>query len=195
VTNSFELYEKTTGLELTNAEILLSLDVTSLFTNVPLDLAYQSLTDRWNYIGSITNIPLENFIQAVKFVLSSTFFTFNNRIYKQTFGVPMDSPLSPIIADLVMRDLEESVLNSFRHQPIFYYRYVDDIILAATRESSALLIDAFNNYHDRLRFTVEYESNRQLNFLDLLLIVQDDRIIIDWYYKKNLLGQTLIIPL
>jgi len=103
----------------------------------------------------------------------------------------MGSPLSPIIADLVMRDLEEWVLNSVKHQPSFYYRYVDDIILATTREASTSYLDAFNNYHVRLNFTIEYENNRQLNFLDLLLMVQDNTLTIDWYHKKTLSGRYL----
>jgi len=71
-------------------------------------------------------------LAIISFVLSSTYFTFNNKIYKQIFGTPMGSPLSPIIADLVMRDLEENVLNSLNIRPIMYYRYVDDIIRTLT---------------------------------------------------------------
>lgn len=35
----------------------------------------------------------------VKFIMNSTYFTFNSKYYKQSFGTPMGSPLSPIIAD------------------------------------------------------------------------------------------------
>jgi len=61
---------------------------------------------------------------VLKFVLSSTSFTFNNIIYKQTFDTPMDSSLSPIIADVVMQDLEENILNRIEFGIPFYYRYV-----------------------------------------------------------------------
>ena len=50
-------------------------------------------------------------MRAVQFVLDSTYFTFDNIIYKQNFGAPMGSPLSPIIADVVMQDLENEVLS------------------------------------------------------------------------------------
>ena len=49
------------------------------------------------------NISKEEFVTAVKFVLNS-FFPFNNKFYKQVFGIPMGSSLFPIIADLVMQD-------------------------------------------------------------------------------------------
>ena len=77
----------------------------SLFTNVPVDLALNSIDTR--SISTKTNIPKEEFVVAVKFVLNSTFFIFNNKFYKQVFGILMGSPLSPIIADIVMQDLEE----------------------------------------------------------------------------------------
>jgi len=55
-------------------------------------------------------IPKKEFLKAVFFVLNSTYFSFNNYFYKQTFGMPMGFPLSPIIADLVMRDFKEKAL-------------------------------------------------------------------------------------
>jgi len=102
----------------------------SLFTNVPLELAIDSINKRWEHFERHTKISRIDFIAAVEFVLHSTYFKFNKKIYKQTFGIPMGSPLPPIISDLVMRDLEDNVFNSLNIQPIIYYRYVDDILIS-----------------------------------------------------------------
>lgn len=80
--NSFELYRTLLGKKIKSTEVLLSLDAVSLFTNIPTDLTVQSIANRWNFIEQNTNIPLDEFITAIKFVLSSTYFTFNNIIYK-----------------------------------------------------------------------------------------------------------------
>jgi len=124
------------------------------------------------YIGS-TKIPKSEFMMAVKFVLSSIYFTYNNTIYKQTYGTPMRSPLSPIITDIVIQDLENSVLNMINVQLPFYYRYIDDIIFAIHESSINSILETFNNYHHRLNFTGEMESNCSLSFLDLLIIVEN----------------------
>jgi len=43
-------------------------------------------------------------LAALKFILNSTFFTFDDIFYKQTFGISMGSPLSPVIAPWYWRD-------------------------------------------------------------------------------------------
>jgi len=150
--------------------------VVSLFTNVPLDLAINGIKNRWNFIKQFTKIPMGEFISIVKFVLSFIFFTFNNVIYKQTSGTPIGSP---IIADLTMQDLEEHVLSSLKIKLSIYYRYVDDILLAAPEDDINDIFETFNNYHNRLKFTIEYESNH-LSFLNFLFKVQEKKeIIID----------------
>lgn len=78
----------------------------------------------------------------------------------------MESPLSPIIADLVLQDLEEKVLNSIGLNLPMYYRYVDDIVLTTSKNQ---ILNIFNSFHNRLQFTIEYENNQ--SFLDLKLII------------------------
>jgi len=87
ITNSFDLYNSLSGRTVSESDVLLSLDVISLFTNVPLDLAIDSISKRWMYIQYNTNISKNEFILAIKFVLSFTYFTFNNIIYKQTYMI------------------------------------------------------------------------------------------------------------
>lgn len=99
-------------MRIKSSDLLLSLYVLLLFTNILLDLAIEEVRKRWDYIKNHTNISLDSFIKGLEFVLSSTFFTFNGTTYQQTFGTPMGSPLSPIMADLVLQDLEENVLNT-----------------------------------------------------------------------------------
>ncbi|XP_024893281.1 uncharacterized protein LOC112468378 [Temnothorax curvispinosus] len=191
VNNSFDLCKELSGKILRNSDIFISLDATALFTNIPLNLALESIKKRWPDISKGTKIPEKEFLMAIEFILSSTYFTFNNVTYKQTFGSPMGSPLSPIIADIVMQDLEESILESLDFELLFYFRYVDDIILPVPRDKAHYVLNKFNNYHERLKFTIEFEKDRKLSFLDLQLLVIDDTIVIDWYHKDTFSGRYL----
>ena len=103
----------------------------------------------------------------------------------------MGSPLFPIIADIVMQDLEEIAISNLQvFHPLFYYRYVDDIVLAFPSEYIDDTLTIFNSLHTRLQFTMEVGDNR-LNFLDTTLIIDNKRIIFDTYHKTTFSGRFL----
>jgi len=191
VANYFQLVRELKDFALDPSYTLVSLDVASLFTNVPIELAMKSIERRWSSISQNTLIPLEDFKVAVSFVLNSTFFTFNGTCYKQIFGMPMGSPLSPVIADLVLQDLELVAIDNLTFPIPFYYRYVDDIILAAPSNALDTLLRTFNSQHSRLQFTMEIEKDNKISFLDLTFINDEGTIIFDLYKKPTFSGRYL----
>jgi len=190
ILNSRDLLKKLHNVSLTDDEVLVSLDVTSLFTNVPVDLVLEILDQNWVFIQKHTLIPKTEFLLAIKFVLDSTYFLFNNNFYRQSFGAPMGSPLSPIVADLVLQKLESVILDSLPVKPNFYYRYVDDIVLAAPSPCLLDILNKFNSFHSRLSFTMEIGGDR-LNFLDLTLLKEKGSLISNWYQKPTFSGRFL----
>jgi len=188
--NSVEIVKKLANIYIPEDHDLVSLDVVSLFTNVPIDLVMEVLDNRWNLIEPHTKIPKNEFLNAVKFTLDSTYFIFNEKIYKQTYGAPMGSPLSPIIADLALQNLESHTLKNLSFQPLFYIRYVDDIALAVPRGSLNELLHKFNSFHPRLKFTLE-NGGTSLDFLEITMINRDGKLIFDWYHKPTYSGRLL----
>jgi len=154
--------------------------VISLFTNVSIEMVMDILDKKWSFIEKHSSLLKIEFFKAIKLVLHSTFFTFNNKYYNQTYEAPMWSPLSPIVTDLVLQKLESDILNKFTIKLIFYYRFVDDIALAVPCTCLEDLLHMFNSFHLRLKFTIEIGGNT-LNFLDLSLIKKDDYLIFNWF--------------
>lgn len=87
----------------------------------------------------------------------------------------MGSPISPIFSDLVMTDLETECLSKLDFKPLFYFRYVDDILTCIPKDKIQQMLFIFNNYNDRLQFTYELESNNCLSFLDVLIIKKKNK--------------------
>jgi len=65
IQNSFHLVNKLNGFCLDEDYKLISLDVVSLFTNVPTELIGNSIVKRWNHISQNTKIPIDEFIMAI----------------------------------------------------------------------------------------------------------------------------------
>ena len=69
-----------------------------------------------------TTIPVPHLVQLTELCVRSTYFSFQNRFYKQKDGAAMGSPLSPIIANLFMEDLEEKAIHSAQSPPTLWIR-------------------------------------------------------------------------
>ena len=48
----------------------------------------------------------DSILKLVKLCLESTVFSFDNQLYKQIKGTPMGSPISVVIAEIVMQHVE-----------------------------------------------------------------------------------------
>ena len=58
-------------------------------------------------------------------------------MYKQVFGTTVGSPLCPIIANLVMEDLELTALTIFPNPSSMWIRYVDNVYVIMKRSISS----------------------------------------------------------
>ena len=111
--------------------IIGSLDVESLFTNVPIDATIAIIIKHVYNHQNIQKpkIPQEILKQMLELCTKkSPFKCPRGNIYKQIEGVAMGSPLGPSFANFYMGDLEQRILSNNPNRPIKYARYVDDIL-------------------------------------------------------------------
>ena len=63
----------------------------------------------------------------LEFCFSTTNFKYNGKHFKQIFGTATGSPVSAVMANLIIEDLEEKALSSIVLKPLCWKRYVDDM--------------------------------------------------------------------
>lgn len=110
VKDSFSFCSHINSVVLPDGYVLVSFDVTSLFTCIPRDLVSRIIIERWPDIRENTDINLDLFLEIVEFCLGCSYFSYKRKVYKQIFGTTMGSPLSPAVADLVMESLLDNVV-------------------------------------------------------------------------------------
>ena len=146
VKNSQHFAEFIRGQTLDADQMLVSFDVVSLFTKIPVDLAIKVATNRLRYDDSLwqrTSLLLEDITDLLSFCLNTTQFVFEGTYYKQVFGTAMGSPVSAVIVNLVMEDIEHRALTTAPISPSFWKRFVDDVISAVSQDEIVFWILVF----------------------------------------------------
>ena len=102
----------------------------------------------------------------------------------------MGSPISPILALIVMDFVLDIVIPSLSFQLPFIYKFVDDIITCIPSDNINDVLSIFNGYNKHIQFTIEVDENSCLPFLDCKLLYDDfGSLKIDWYTKPTYSGR------
>ncbi|XP_068741458.1 uncharacterized protein [Montipora capricornis] len=115
--------------EIAEDEVMVSFDVVSLFTAIPVDKACDYIRKKLDEDTTLhlrTKLNTDEIISLLEFTLSNNYFMFNDTVYKQIHGCAMGSPVSPVVANLCMEIIEESAIASSTTPPKVRKRYVDD---------------------------------------------------------------------
>ena len=83
-------------------KFLVSYDVTSLFTNIPIQETIDIAINLFFNHNPNLKITRKKLKKLSLFSTSQTHFIFNSKVYNQIDGVAMGSPLAPVLANIFM---------------------------------------------------------------------------------------------
>ncbi|BHF79178.1 hypothetical protein SprV_0602229700 [Sparganum proliferum] len=172
VSSSAQFLDERKGVSLHPNDVMVSFDVTSIFTSIPQDLAIETieLLLQSKYDETENRLGRAQALQLIK-SCRSTYFTFDGTIYGHVKGIPMGSPISRFIAEAVLQQFESLV---FQHQkPKFWARYLDGTFVVIDRDQLLTFKERLNAVFPDIQFTMEVEENNQLAFLDVLVCRKD----------------------
>ena len=192
VVNSKTLAEEMVGVMVDDGDIFNSHDVVSLFTNTPIDKCLDIIKeclDNDNTLKNRTKLNSDDIIELLKFVLTTTYFSFRGQIYRQIFGAAMGSPVSAIVANLFMEWLEGEAMATapLDIKPKLWRRYVDDVLEIIKEGKTERLTQHLNTIDPTgsIKLTYEEESDRKIPFLDTLIVRKEDGSVKLLVYRKK----------
>ena len=153
-------------------EIMVSFDVTSLYTNIPIIDTLNIIKDYVNNDDQFTKktaIPQDKFLDLVHLVLTTTWYTFHSQFNQQTDGVVMGGPASSTTREIYRQVYECTAITTALHPPKVWEQFVDDVYPILKYTHLENFSHHTNNLHQNIKFTMEEESNGELAFLDTLL--------------------------
>ena len=149
--------------------ILASIDVSSLYTNIPHSEGTAAAVKAIRESPSLDPFepPAEVIGELIDIVLKNNAFEFDERYYLQKQGTAMGTKMAPAYANLFMGEIEER-LQSDLPGTILWKRYIDDIFVVATCtiEEFQAFMERANTIHETIKFTHEV-SETETTFLDV----------------------------
>ena len=175
IINAVDFVDKVSPVYVDQNDVLVSFDVRSLFTCVPVNDVLEYLAMELNkYVFSI---PTPFIISLIRLCVVDTCFVFNDNFYRQKFGMQMGSCLSPVLSNIYMEFYEARIANGIIPEGTLWFRYVDDVFCIWKNDAD---IDAFlvnlNFLVPSIQFTVEKETNGGISFLDVKVIRETPRL-------------------
>jgi peptide-methionine (R)-S-oxide reductase len=148
--------------------LLCTVDVTSLYTNIPNEEGIQACKNILELHRDNSEKPNNtNIIHLLEYVLMMNNFDFNGKHYLQVGGTAMGTRVAPSFANIFMADFENKWVYPYPHQPSLWLRYIDDIFMVWSHGRTNLdeFLNHLNTCHHSIKFTAEI-SECTIAFLD-----------------------------
>ena len=174
--------------------IIASLDVESLFTNVPINDTIAIILEHAYNHGELPppKIPKEILKQLLELCTKKApFKSPTGDLYLQIEGVAMGSPLGPTFANYYMGHLERLLFSKPHIKPSIYGRYVDDIFVQVNDLDELVALKHYFQENSILNFTYELNVDNKLPFLDVLVESKLNGFETKVYHKPTSFGTCL----
>ena len=211
------LRDKNNSNTIKDTDILVTLDVSSLYTNIKQEDGIASMQRALDSRSDPT-IPTDFLIKLLQLVLTCNVFEFGKHLFLQMCGTAMGTACAPNYATLAMHSIDVLIKKLAKDlsdglNPIqLYKRFLDDLFLIyrGSIENLEHFLSEINNLHPTIKFTSSFTcpfpctfppgvthdcfcySSRSIPFLDTLVTIKNNTLVTDVYKKPTNCNQILL---
>ena len=181
-----DFIKKIENFKLNGDYFLVTMYVTSLYTNIPNHEGLVAVTQTLIRENAQFRANNRSLITLLQHVLHMNNFQFNGENYLQIGGTAMGTRVAPSYANLFMARLEEKLLADCEYTLPLYLRYIYDIFLIFPYSEQDLtkFMTYMNNAHPTIKFTEEH-SRSEIVFLDTVVKRLNENLYTDLYTKPT----------
>ena len=185
VKDTTDFIKKVEGKKVPERSYLVTLDVKALYTNIPHDEGIKAATAKLTQSGHRSKevFTIESLLTLI---LTLNNFIFNEEHFLQISGCAMGTKCAPPYANLFMGDFEmKHIYPLIHHFSQSYIRYIDDIFMiwTGTEDQFQAFVRILNQSHPSIKFDYKI-AQRQIEFLDTVVFIDDDNIVKTKVYTK-----------
>ena len=184
VKSTKDFIEKILNVNVPQGFKMISFDVKSLFTSIPLEETINVALERICHRKEIDTLISKNDMRNLLLLCTkNVHFCFGGDIYQQNDGVA--SPLEPVLAGIFMAELETRIIPTVTNSISHWRRYEDYTFVFIKKGCVEDALERLNFFHKNIQFTYELENQNKLPFLDVLLIRRCAKIKTTVYRKST----------
>lgn len=182
--DSLHLISKLDQMHVSSSTILFTMDIASLYTNIPLDDGLTAVSNAFRKFPDPRRPDL-TLLTMLRLLLTCNDFVFLNRRFLQLQGTAMGCAFGASYANIFLAEWEERIF-SYSKPPSHWFRYIDDCFGVWDHNASDL--STFFNFVTNLHPTIKVElvsSKEAIRFLDLELYVKNEQILYKIGFKPT----------
>ena len=142
-------------------------------------------------MDKVEDLSKIEFKELLSLATKQSFYIFNAKLHKQVDGVTMSSPLGLTLANAFLVHFKENWLQNCPSdfKPHYYWWNVNDIfvLFISPKHLEAFCI-FLDGQHANMSFTIEYEKQNRMSFLNIEIICEDKTFTTSVYHRPTFSG-------
>ena len=202
VKNSSSFVEEAKSWTIAPGEIQVSFDVVALYPSIPIKAAIDAMMELLRRdesdVSTRTKLTMSDIQKLLELSLSTCYFVWDNKFYQIEDSGPIGLSLMVVVAEGYLQYLEAIAIQvaiNANVAPKSYLRYVDDSHARFVDNNQVTeFLGILNSQDQKIQYTVEYEKDGQLPFLDVNVINKGEGAYEFQVYRKDAITNVQIKP-